>query len=92
MSLDLTSKKINNAVKFTCNNCTFNYDFWTREKIHPQRKPKVLQQLDKDQLDPFFKSVQEALLKNHDFPEPDLNEFQLHSSGEIMEHLSYKAH
>ena len=68
----------------------FNYDFWIRVKIHPQGIPKASQLLDIDDLHPFFKSLATALLNYYEFPEPHLNEFQLHFYGELMDHLSYK--
>ena len=55
----------------------------------PLGNPKASQMLDIDELHPFFKSLATALLKYYEFPEPHLNEFQLHVYGELMDHLSY---
>ena len=71
-------------------NWTFNYDFWIRVEIHPQGNPKASQLLDIDELHPLFKSLATALLNYYEFPEPHLNEFQLHVYGEVVDHLSYK--
>ena len=59
-------------------------------EIHPQGKPKASQLLDIDVLHPLFKSLATALLIYYDFPEPHLNEFELHVYGELMDHLSYE--
>ena len=69
---------------------TFNYDFWIRVEINPQRNRKVSQLLEIDELLPLFKSLATALLNYYDFLEPHLTEFQLHVYGELMDHLSYK--
>ena len=57
---------------------------------HPQGKSKASQLLEIDELYSMFKPLATALLKYYEFPEPQLNEFQLHLYGEIMDHLSYK--
>ena len=38
----------------------------------------------------MFKSLASALLNYYEFPEPHLNEFQLHVYGELVDHFSYK--
>ena len=38
----------------------------------------------------MFKSLATALLNYYEFPEPHLNEFQLHVYGELVDHPSYK--
>ena len=61
-----------------------------RVEIHPQGNPKASQLLDIDELHLLFKSVAPALLNYYEFPEPHVNEFQLHVYGELRDHLSYK--
>ena len=68
---------------------TFIYDFWMRVEIHPQGNPKASQMLHTDELHPMFKSLATALLNYYEFPQPHLNEFQLHVYGELVDHLSY---
>ena len=60
-------------------------------EIHPLENPRASQLLDIDALHPLFKSLATALLNYYEFPEPHVNEFQLHVYGELMDHLSYTA-
>ena len=69
---------------------TFDYDFWIRVGIQPQGNLKAFHLLDIDELHPLSKSLPTALLIYYEFPEPHLNEFQLHVYGELVDHLSYK--
>ena len=59
-------------------------------EIDQQGNPKISQLLEIDEFQPLFESLATALLNYYEFPEPHLNEFQLHVYGEIMDHLSYK--
>ena len=56
----------------------------------PQGNPKASQLLDIDELHPVFKSLATALLTYYEFPQPHLNEVQLHVYSELVNHLSYK--
>ena len=86
----ITTKEGSITVDITYVKWIFNYDFWIRVEVHPQGNPKASQLLDIDELHPLFKSLATALLKYYNFPEPHLNEFQLHVYGELVEQLSYK--
>ena len=88
----LTTNQESITVNITYLKWTFNYDFWIRVKIHPQRNPKAFQLLDIVELYPLFKSLATALLNYYEFPEPHLTVFQLHVYGDLMDHLSYKVH
>ena len=69
---------------------TFNNDFWIHVEFHSQGNLKAFQLLDIDEFHPLFKSLPTALLNYYEFPEPPLNEFQLHVYRELVDHLSYK--
>ena len=86
----ITTSNESIAVNITYLKWTFNYDFWIRVEIHPQGNPKASQLLEIDEFHPLFKSLETALLNYYEFPEPHLNEFQLHVYGELVDHLSYK--
>ena len=59
-------------------------------EIHPQGNPEASQLFDIDELHPLSKSLATALLNYYKYPEPHLNESQLHVYGELVDHLSYK--
>ena len=59
-------------------------------EIHPLENPNAFQILDIDELHPPIKSLAPGLPNNYEFPQPHLNECQLHVYGELMDHLSYK--
>ena len=59
-------------------------------EIHPKGNSKASQFLDIEGPNPLFKSLATALLNHYEFPEPHLNEFQLHVYNELMDHVSSK--
>ena len=78
------------TVNITYLKWTFIYLFWIRVEIHPQGNPTASQLLDIDEPQPLLKSLSTALLIYYKFPEPHLNESQVHVYGELMDRLSYK--
>ena len=86
----ITTKNKSITVNIIYLKCTFSYDFCIRVQIHPQGNAEASQLLDTDELHPLFESLATALLNYYKFPEPHLNEFQLHIFGKLMDHLSYK--
>ena len=75
----ITSNNESITVNVTYLKWTFSYDFWIRVEIYLQENPIASQLLHKDEPHPLFKSLATALLSYYIFPEPHLNEFQLHS-------------
>ena len=89
-SWTITSNHESIIVSITYLKCNFIYIFWIRVEIHPKGNPTASQLLDIDDPHPLFKSLATAPLNYYEFPEPHLNEFQLHIYGELMDHMSYK--
>ena len=86
----MTSNHESITVNITDLKWTFIYEFWIPVEIHPQSNPTAFQLLDIDELHPVFKFLTTAQLNYYKFLEPQLNEFQLHFYGEIIDQLSDK--
>ena len=84
----ITSNNESITVKITYLKWTFIYDFWNRVEIHPQGNPKGSQILNIDEHHPLLKCLATAVLIYYKFPEPHLNDFQLHVYGESLEKMS----
>ena len=78
------------SVIITCLKWTFNYDFWIRVTVYPEENPQVSQQVDIWEHSPLLGSLDEALSKNYNFPEPHLNDYQLHIFGELIDYVDSK--
>ena len=74
----IVSNDENLTVIITCLKWTFNYDFWIRVTVYPERNPHISKQVDIWERIPLLESLSEALSKYYDFPEPHLNPYQLH--------------
>ena len=85
----ITTNNESFTVNFLYLKWTFNYDFRIRVEIHPLRNPKASWLLDIYELYQLFRSLATVLLDYYEFPEPHLNEFQLHVYGELLDRLSY---
>ena len=86
----INSHSKNITIDITYLKRTLSYDFWIHVETHPQRNPNACQLLDVDELRPLFRSLATALLNYYEFLEPHLNEIQLHSFDDFLDHLSYK--
>ena len=86
----ITSNNDSITVTITYLKWTSSYDFWIREEIHPRWNPTISKFLENRRTSPFVQICTMALLNYYKFPEPHLNEFQLHVYGKLMDHLSYK--
>ena len=74
----------------TCLKWTFNYDFRIRVTVYPEEHPHISQQVDIWGHSLLLGSLAEALSKYYNFPEPHLNDYQLHIFGELVDYLDLK--
>ena len=86
----ISSNNENLSVIITCLKWTFNYDFWIRVTINPERNPQVSKQVDLWEYSPLLESLSEALPKIHDFPEPLLNYYPFHVFGQLLDYFDSK--
>ena len=83
----ITSGNETLTVVITCLNSTFNHDIWIRVTVHPEENPIVSKQIDINKRNPLLESLSEALDDYKDFPEPQLNSYQVDILGELLDSL-----
>ena len=86
----ITSEDETLTVIITCLKWTFNYDFWIRVRVHPERKSEISKQIDLDDQHSLLKSLSDALSLYEAFREPHLNSFQLQILDELIDYLNLK--
>ena len=83
----ITSDNETLTVVITCLKWTFDYNFWIRVTAHPEGHPHISKQLDINKHNPLDESLSEVLDEYQDFPEPQLNSYQIHFFGELLDSL-----
>ena len=83
----ITSGNETLTVVITCLKWNINYDFSIRVTAHPKGNPDTSKQTDFIKHNPLLESLPEALDEYEDYPQPDLNCYQLHILGELLDSL-----
>ena len=86
----ITSDRETLMVVITCLEWTFSFDFWIRVTAHPERDPNISKQININQHHLLLSFLSEALKDYEDFPEPDLNSYQLHFLGQLLDSLFWR--
>ena len=86
----IASNYENLSVIITCLEWTFNYEFWIPVTVYSEEKSQISKQVHIWEHSPLRESLSEALFKYYNFPEPHLNDYQLHIFGEFLDYLDSK--
>ena len=78
------------SVIITCLKWIFNYDLWMRVALYPEEQPHLSKQADIWDHSSQLESLSEALFKYYASPEPQMNCYQLHIFGELLDYLDSK--
>ena len=78
------------TVIITCLKWTFKYDFWIRVTVYPEAKSGNSKQIHLNDHHHLLKSLSDALNLYEEFPEPNLNFFQLEILNELIDYLDLK--